>query len=168
MPRCFLSPACACAPRRVVARSTVIAEATVKVLSHDCVYARSSPLTSRCDQSQKPSAPLLLQLLPASLTCARKHWRQLDDFHSLTDLKIHVSSHKDPQITAGLRSVCWKVRDWALLIAFKLISSRYSSSSRPSTARHGQPTSSTRASPTSPFEHTTFVPSATLTSSSLP
>ena len=40
----------------------------------------------------------------------RKHWRQLDGFHSLTDLKIHVSSHKDPQLTAGLRSVCWKVR----------------------------------------------------------
>jgi hypothetical protein len=44
------------------------------------------------------------------LTRNRKHWRQLDDFHSLTDLKIHVSSHKEPQITAGLRSVCWKVR----------------------------------------------------------
>ncbi|KAH4160180.1 hypothetical protein HBH43_182830 [Parastagonospora nodorum] len=40
---------------------------------------------------------------------AEKHWRQLDDFHSLTDLKIHVSSHKEPQITAGLRSVCWKI-----------------------------------------------------------
>ncbi|KAF2824797.1 RabGAP/TBC [Ophiobolus disseminans] len=40
---------------------------------------------------------------------AEKHWQQLDDFHSLTDLKIHVSSHKDPQITAGLRSVCWKI-----------------------------------------------------------
>ncbi|KNG51047.1 tbc domain-containing protein [Stemphylium lycopersici] len=39
----------------------------------------------------------------------QKHWRQLDDFHSLTDLKIHVSSHKEPQITAGLRSVCWKI-----------------------------------------------------------
>ncbi|KAF3044179.1 hypothetical protein E8E11_003682 [Didymella keratinophila] len=28
----------------------------------------------------------------------QKHWRQLDDFHSLTDLKIYVSSHKEPQI----------------------------------------------------------------------
>ncbi|OAL52858.1 RabGAP/TBC [Pyrenochaeta sp. DS3sAY3a] len=40
---------------------------------------------------------------------AEKSWRQLDDFHSLTDLKIHVSAHKQPQITAGLRSVCWKI-----------------------------------------------------------
>ncbi|KAJ8108960.1 hypothetical protein OPT61_g7803 [Boeremia exigua] len=40
---------------------------------------------------------------------AEKHWRQLDDFHSLTDLKIHVSSHQEPQITTGLRSVCWKI-----------------------------------------------------------
>ncbi|KAF9690980.1 hypothetical protein EKO04_011128 [Ascochyta lentis] len=40
---------------------------------------------------------------------AEKHWHQLDNFHSLTDLKIHVSSHKEPQITAGLRSVCWKI-----------------------------------------------------------
>ncbi|KAL6704105.1 hypothetical protein ACN47E_008768 [Coniothyrium glycines] len=40
---------------------------------------------------------------------AEKNWRQLDHFHSLTDLKIHVSSHKEPQITAGLRSVCWKI-----------------------------------------------------------
>ncbi|KAF2676146.1 RabGAP/TBC [Lentithecium fluviatile CBS 122367] len=40
---------------------------------------------------------------------AEKHWRQLDDFHSLTDLKIAVSSHKEPQITAGLRSICWKI-----------------------------------------------------------
>ncbi|KAF1924568.1 RabGAP/TBC [Didymella exigua CBS 183.55] len=40
---------------------------------------------------------------------AEKHWRQLDDFHSLTNLKIHVSSHTEPQITAGLRSVCWKI-----------------------------------------------------------
>ncbi|KAL5441866.1 hypothetical protein PMIN06_009216 [Paraphaeosphaeria minitans] len=40
---------------------------------------------------------------------AEKHWRQLDDFHSLTDLKIAVSSHREPQITAGLRSVCWKI-----------------------------------------------------------
>ncbi|KAJ4304840.1 hypothetical protein N0V90_000368 [Kalmusia sp. IMI 367209] len=39
----------------------------------------------------------------------RKHWRQLDDFHSLTDLKIAVSSHREPQITAGSRSVCWKI-----------------------------------------------------------
>ncbi|CAI6333179.1 unnamed protein product [Periconia digitata] len=38
-----------------------------------------------------------------------RHWRQLDDFHSLTDLKIAVSSHREPQITAGLRSVCWKI-----------------------------------------------------------
>ncbi|KAF2029343.1 RabGAP/TBC [Setomelanomma holmii] len=44
-----------------------------------------------------------------SILEAEKHWRQLDDFHSLTDLKIHVSSHKEPQITAGLRSVCWKI-----------------------------------------------------------
>ncbi|KAF2850160.1 RabGAP/TBC [Plenodomus tracheiphilus IPT5] len=44
-----------------------------------------------------------------SVTEAEKHWRQLDDFHSLTDLKIHVSSHKEPLITAGLRSVCWKI-----------------------------------------------------------
>ncbi|KAF1829013.1 RabGAP/TBC [Decorospora gaudefroyi] len=44
-----------------------------------------------------------------SVSEAEKHWRQLDDFHSLTDLKIHVSSHKEPQITAGLRSVCWKI-----------------------------------------------------------
>ena len=41
---------------------------------------------------------------------AERHWRQLDDFHSLTDLKVHVSAHKHPLITAGLRSVCWKVR----------------------------------------------------------
>ncbi|EAT80750.2 hypothetical protein SNOG_11706 [Parastagonospora nodorum SN15] len=47
---------------------------------------------------------------------AEKHWRQLDDFHSLTDLKIHVSSHKEPQITAGLRSVCWK-SPWVALRA---------------------------------------------------
>ncbi|PVH94653.1 RabGAP/TBC [Periconia macrospinosa] len=40
---------------------------------------------------------------------AEKHWRQLDDFHSLTDLKIAVSSHREPRITAGLRSVCWKI-----------------------------------------------------------
>ncbi|KAH8708554.1 rab-GTPase-TBC domain-containing protein [Phaeosphaeriaceae sp. PMI808] len=40
---------------------------------------------------------------------AERHWRQLDDFHSLTDLKIHVSSHKEPRVTAGLRSVCWKI-----------------------------------------------------------
>ncbi|KAH6633566.1 rab-GTPase-TBC domain-containing protein [Boeremia exigua] len=40
---------------------------------------------------------------------AEKHWRRLDDFHSLTDLKIHVSSHQEPQITTGLRSVCWKI-----------------------------------------------------------
>ncbi|KAF2264902.1 RabGAP/TBC [Lojkania enalia] len=39
----------------------------------------------------------------------RKCWSQLDDFHSLTDLKIYVSSHNEPQITAGLRSVCWKI-----------------------------------------------------------
>ncbi|USP78537.1 hypothetical protein yc1106_05811 [Curvularia clavata] len=44
-----------------------------------------------------------------SLSEAEKHWQLLDDFHSLTDLKIHVSSHKEPQITAGLRSVCWKI-----------------------------------------------------------
>ncbi|KAE8842869.1 hypothetical protein HRS9139_02166 [Pyrenophora teres f. teres] len=44
-----------------------------------------------------------------SVAEATKYWRQLDDFHSLTDLKIHVSSHKEPQITAGLRSVCWKI-----------------------------------------------------------
>ncbi|KAF1919142.1 rab-GTPase-TBC domain-containing protein [Ampelomyces quisqualis] len=44
-----------------------------------------------------------------TLSAAEKYWRQLDDFHSLTDLKIHVSSHKEPQITAGLRSVCWKI-----------------------------------------------------------
>ncbi|KAH7402334.1 rab-GTPase-TBC domain-containing protein [Phaeosphaeria sp. MPI-PUGE-AT-0046c] len=44
-----------------------------------------------------------------SVTEAEKHWRQLDDFHSLTDLKIHVSSHKEPLITAGLRSICWKI-----------------------------------------------------------
>lgn len=44
-----------------------------------------------------------------SVAEAEKHWHQLDDFHSLTDLKIHVSSHKEPQITAGLRSVCWKI-----------------------------------------------------------
>ncbi|EUC40297.1 hypothetical protein COCMIDRAFT_9807 [Bipolaris oryzae ATCC 44560] len=44
-----------------------------------------------------------------SVSEAEKHWRLLDNFHSLTDLKIHVSSHKDPQITAGLRSVCWKI-----------------------------------------------------------
>ncbi|KAI5368979.1 hypothetical protein J4E82_010221 [Alternaria postmessia] len=44
-----------------------------------------------------------------SVSEAEKHWRQLDDFHSLTDLKIHVSAHKEPQITAGLRSVCWKI-----------------------------------------------------------
>ncbi|KAF1843060.1 RabGAP/TBC [Cucurbitaria berberidis CBS 394.84] len=40
---------------------------------------------------------------------AEKSWRQLDNFHSLTDLKIHVSSHKEPRLTAGLRSVCWKI-----------------------------------------------------------
>ncbi|KAF2656234.1 RabGAP/TBC [Lophiostoma macrostomum CBS 122681] len=40
---------------------------------------------------------------------AEKHWRQLDRFHSLTDLKISVSSHNEPLITAGLRSVCWKI-----------------------------------------------------------
>ncbi|KAF2789812.1 RabGAP/TBC [Melanomma pulvis-pyrius CBS 109.77] len=40
---------------------------------------------------------------------AEKHWHQLDDFHSLTDLKISVSAHNEPQITAGLRSVCWKI-----------------------------------------------------------
>ncbi|KAF2176456.1 RabGAP/TBC [Zopfia rhizophila CBS 207.26] len=40
---------------------------------------------------------------------AEKYWRQLDDFHSLTDLKIQVSAHNEPQITAGLRSACWKI-----------------------------------------------------------
>ncbi|KAF2634852.1 RabGAP/TBC [Massarina eburnea CBS 473.64] len=44
-----------------------------------------------------------------TISDAEKHWRQLDDFHSLTDLKIAVSSHREPQITAGLRSVCWKI-----------------------------------------------------------
>ncbi|KAF1958327.1 RabGAP/TBC [Byssothecium circinans] len=44
-----------------------------------------------------------------SISDAEKHWHQLDDFHSLTDLKIAVSSHREPQITAGLRSVCWKI-----------------------------------------------------------
>ncbi|KAF2875475.1 rab-GTPase-TBC domain-containing protein [Massariosphaeria phaeospora] len=44
-----------------------------------------------------------------TLSEAEKHWRQLDDFHSLTDLKIFVSSHKEPQITSGLRSVTWKI-----------------------------------------------------------
>lgn len=44
-----------------------------------------------------------------SVAEAENHWCQLDDFHSLTDLKIHVSSHKEPLITAGLRSVCWKI-----------------------------------------------------------
>ncbi|PSN67896.1 RabGAP/TBC [Corynespora cassiicola Philippines] len=44
-----------------------------------------------------------------TVTEAEKYWRQLDDFHSLTDLKIAVSSHREPQITAGLRSVCWKI-----------------------------------------------------------
>jgi hypothetical protein len=58
------------------------------------------------------------KLLPTLLTHARKHWRQLDDFHSLTNLKIHVSSHTEPQITAGLRSVCWKVR-WSLLLVLR-------------------------------------------------
>ncbi|KAF1996544.1 RabGAP/TBC [Amniculicola lignicola CBS 123094] len=40
---------------------------------------------------------------------AEKHWRQLDQLHSLTELKISVSSHSEPQFTAGLRSVCWKI-----------------------------------------------------------
>ncbi|KAL5116446.1 hypothetical protein ACEQ8H_005682 [Pleosporales sp. CAS-2024a] len=44
-----------------------------------------------------------------SVSEAEKHWRQLADFHSLTDLRIHVSAHKEPLITAGLRSVCWKI-----------------------------------------------------------
>jgi TBC1 domain family protein 5 len=66
-----------------------------------------------------------------ALTFDRKHWRQLDDFHSLTDLKIHVSSHKAPQITAGLRSVCWKVlrphrpsnlsSPWQIFLVFKTL-----------------------------------------------
>ncbi|KAF2200114.1 RabGAP/TBC [Delitschia confertaspora ATCC 74209] len=44
-----------------------------------------------------------------SLAEAGKLWPQLDNFTSLTDLKIAVSSHKEPQITQGLRSVCWKI-----------------------------------------------------------
>jgi hypothetical protein len=110
-----------------------------------------------------------LQLSPTSLTCARKHWRQLDDFHSLTDLKIHVSSHSEPQITAGLRSVCWKVHSlFFFLQYYKLISHRSSLFSKPSTARHGQPTSPIRANPTSRFAHITFVRSGIPTSSSRP
>ncbi|KAF2275458.1 RabGAP/TBC [Westerdykella ornata] len=44
-----------------------------------------------------------------SIAEAEKYWHRLSQYHSLTDLKISVSSHKEPQITAGLRSVCWKI-----------------------------------------------------------
>lgn len=67
----------------------------------------SAPRDETCHRSRVRMPPTLY--LHIALTRNRKHWRQLDDFHSLTDLKIHVSSHKEPQITAGLRSVCWKV-----------------------------------------------------------
>ncbi|ORY12496.1 rab-GTPase-TBC domain-domain-containing protein [Clohesyomyces aquaticus] len=40
---------------------------------------------------------------------AEKYWHELDEFRSLTELKISVSSHNEPNITNGLRSVCWKV-----------------------------------------------------------
>ena len=73
------------------------------------------------------------------LTQYRKHWRQLDQFHSLTDLKISVSSHKEPLITAGLRSVCWKVRISATVITVLPIDllPRSFYCSRPSTVQHG-------------------------------
>ncbi|KAF2744855.1 RabGAP/TBC [Sporormia fimetaria CBS 119925] len=44
-----------------------------------------------------------------TLSEAEKHWPRLDEFRSLTDLKTSVSSHNEPQITAALRSVCWKI-----------------------------------------------------------
>ncbi|KAI8936605.1 hypothetical protein NX059_007004 [Plenodomus lindquistii] len=66
-----------------------------------------------------------------SVAEAEKHWRQLDNFHSLTDLKIHVSSHKAPLITAGLRSVCWKI-----FLVFKTLDR----SSWPTHLRHSRKT----------------------------
>lgn len=76
----------------------------------------------------------------APLIASRKHWRQLDDFHSLTDLKIAVSSHREPQITAGLRSVCWKVVNPQRSPSSDIILDsirRSSCSSKLSTAHHG-------------------------------
>lgn len=104
--------------------------------------------------------------LHITLTRDRKHWRQLDDFHSLTDLKIHVSSHKEPQITAGLRSVCWKVCSLTQSPGFVAYdNARSSSSSRHSTARHGRTTSPSRAEPTTRCAHITCAPSNTRMSS---
>ena len=113
-------------------------------------------------QVPRASSPLL--------TCDRKSWRQLDDFHSLTDLKIHISSHKEPQVTAGLRSVCWKVCYTSRLSrptrAYRL--ARSSSCSKPSTARHGHPTSPTPERRTNPCARTIYVRYSTLMSLSPP
>jgi hypothetical protein len=154
-------------PRRAVTRAA-IAWATIRVLLPICQH--NCPSTTNRDAISVRSRvrSLQLHLLPPLLTRSRKHWQQLDDFHSLTDLKIHVSSHKEPQITAGLRSVCWKVHLPPLRLEPKLIGNRYSSSSRLSTGRHGQPISPTLATPTSRSAHTTSEQYAILTSSNRP
>ena len=138
-----------------------------------CLGCRHSTHTPLCNIP--PCAPYLklsascrsLPMVPI-LTLHRKHWRQLDDFHSLTDLKIHVSAHKEPQITAGLRSVCWKVRsDLPLFPSIAHSKVRYSLSSRRLTARHGLPISAMRARHTSPCDRTTSALYITPTNSSL-
>jgi hypothetical protein len=95
------------APQRAIASQR---RATNRVLGR-CRHSTHTALCNipLCAPYPKLSELSLYVYVIPILTLHRKHWRQLDDFHSLTDLKIHVSAHKEPQITAGLRSVCWKV-----------------------------------------------------------
>jgi hypothetical protein len=136
-----------------------------------CRHSTHTPLcnTSPCAPYLKLSASCLPSHMVPILTSRRKHWHQLDDFHSLTDLKIHVSAHKEPQITAGLRSVCWKVQsNLPLFPSTANAITRSSSSSRRLTARHGLPTSAMRARHTSLCDCTISAPYITQTNSSLP
>jgi len=122
-----------------------------------------------CGPSLKPSTHAVFCLSSfTQLTRERKYWRQLDDFHSLTDLKLHVSSHNQPRITAGLRSLCWKVRPAPAKHSAKgpPHHPRSSSSSKHSTAPHGQPISATRARRTDRYARTTSTQSTTPTNSS--
>jgi hypothetical protein len=163
------SPRSILGPRPHVAMSRVlIAWATIRVLLPICKNNCPSPTYRDATSVRSRVRSLQLQLLSPLLTRPRKHWQQLDDFHSLTDLKIHVSSHKEPQITAGLRSVCWKVQSPLLLLDAKLTSNRSSSSSKLSTGHHGQPTSPTLATRTSRSAPTTSGLYAIPTSSNRP
>jgi hypothetical protein len=117
------------------------------------IYAPHLPCVPSLKLSALCALPIRVRL---EINEPRKHWRQLSDFHSLTDLKIAVSSHREPQITAGLRSVCWKVPTAPLPPRRpELTMRRYSCSSKLSTARHGPPASPSLAQPTPLFAPTT-------------